>query len=119
MDKSIKIFSPQFDALANELTGCELLTLLGKLNGFQCVNERVRNVLDSICLIGKANSQVQFYSGGQKRRLSIGVTLMSKTGLIILDEPTAGIDPSTRRKIWQLLTAVRQHNVAILLTSHR
>jgi ABC-type multidrug transport system ATPase subunit len=70
-------------------------------------------------MIGKANNLVQFYSGGQKRRLSIGATLMAKTGLIILDEPTAGIDPSTRRKIWQLLTAVRQHNVAILLTSHR
>jgi ABC-type multidrug transport system ATPase subunit len=75
--------------LATELTGCELLTLLGQLNGFQNVNERVKSVLESICLIGKANSLIKFYSGGQKRRLSIGVTLMSKTNLIILDEPTA------------------------------
>lgn len=90
MESPVIGYCPQRDALANDLTGCELLTLLGKLNGFQNVSERVRNVLDSICMMGKANSLVQFYSGGQKRRLSIGATLMSKTGLIILDEPTAG-----------------------------
>lgn len=82
-------YCPQFDALAPELTGRELLTLLGQLNGFQNVNERVKSVLESTCLMGKANSLIKFYSGGQKRRLSIGVTLMSKTSLIILDEPTA------------------------------
>lgn len=59
------------------------------------------------------------FSGGQKRRLSIGVTLMSRASLIMLDEPTAGIDPKTRRHIWNLLSAVRERKeVAILLTSH-
>jgi ATP-binding cassette subfamily A (ABC1) protein 3 len=89
-DKPPIAYCPQFDALANDLTGREVLTLIGKLNGFQSVNERVKRVLDSICLMNKANSLVKYYSGGQKRRLSIGVTLMSKSSLIMLDEPSAG-----------------------------
>jgi len=111
-------YCPQFDALATDLTGRETLTLLGVLNGFCNMEERVERVLSCIRMTSQAEKQIQFYSGGQKRRLSIGVTLMSKTPLIMLDEPTAGIDPATRRKIWQLLTAVRKHNIAILLTSH-
>jgi ATP-binding cassette subfamily A (ABC1) protein 3 len=90
-DSPVLGYCPQFDALASDLTGRELLTLLGQLNGFYCVNERVKKVLESIRLMGQANKLVKFYSGGQKRRLSIGVTLMSKTALIMLDEPTAGI----------------------------
>jgi ABC-type multidrug transport system ATPase subunit len=59
-----------------------------------------------------------FFSGGQRRRISVGTTLLTRSSLIMLDEPTAGIDPITRRQIWQLLLAVRQQRIAILLTSH-
>ncbi|CAD5216495.1 unnamed protein product [Bursaphelenchus okinawaensis] len=111
-------YCPQFDALALDLTGRELLTILGRLNGFHDVEHRVQKVLDSIRMSPQADKLISFYSGGQKRRLSIGVTLMSKSTFIMLDEPTAGIDPSTRRKIWQLIQAVKKQNVAILLTSH-
>uniref|UniRef100_A0A1I7SQX2 ABC transporter domain-containing protein n=1 Tax=Bursaphelenchus xylophilus TaxID=6326 RepID=A0A1I7SQX2_BURXY len=111
-------YCPQFDALALDLTGRELLTILGRLNGFHNVEHRVQKVLESIRMAPQADKLIGFYSGGQKRRLSIGVTLMSKSTFIMLDEPTAGIDPSTRRKIWQLIQAVRKQNVAILLTSH-
>jgi ABC-type multidrug transport system ATPase subunit len=58
------------------------------------------------------------FSGGQRRRISIGTTLVTRSSLIMLDEPTAGIDPITRRQIWQLLQAIRQQGIAILLTSH-
>jgi len=58
------------------------------------------------------------FSGGQKRRISIGTTLVTRSSLIMLDEPTAGIDPITRRQIWQLLQAIRGQGIAILLTSH-
>ncbi|KAI6235602.1 ABC transporter ced-7 [Aphelenchoides besseyi] len=111
-------YCPQFDALTGDLTGRNVLTLIGNLNGLVNVTERVRNVLHCIRMTAHSNKLVKFYSGGQKRRLSIGVTLMSKSPLIMLDEPTAGIDAATRRGIWRLLTGVRQHNVAILLTSH-
>lgn len=111
-------YCPQFDALAMDLTGREILTLLGKLNGFSDVAKRVECVLESIQMVSQADKLVMHYSGGQKRRLSIGVTLMSEASLIMLDEPTAGIDPKTRRHIWNLLNAIRDRKVAILLTSH-
>uniref|UniRef100_A0A7E4WE17 ABC transporter domain-containing protein n=1 Tax=Panagrellus redivivus TaxID=6233 RepID=A0A7E4WE17_PANRE len=82
-------YCPQFDALPTDLTGRQVLTILGRLNAFY-----------------------------NKRRISIGVTLMSRASLIMLDEPTAGIDPKTRRHIWNLLCAIRDQRVAILLTSH-
>uniref|UniRef100_A0A915E7R5 ABC transporter domain-containing protein n=1 Tax=Ditylenchus dipsaci TaxID=166011 RepID=A0A915E7R5_9BILA len=111
-------YCPQFDALPLDLTGRETLLLLARLNGFVDAAERVDRVLFAIHMADHANKLVQYYSGGQKRRLSIGITLISKARLIMLDEPTAGIDPTARRHIWQLLLAVRQQNVAILLTSH-
>ncbi|KAI1729462.1 ABC transporter domain-containing protein [Ditylenchus destructor] len=111
-------YCPQFDALPLDLTGRETLWLLAKLNGFKDASDRVEKVLWAIHMTEHGDKLVQYYSGGQKRRLSIGITLMSRAGLIMLDEPTAGIDPTARRHIWQLLGAVRQQKVAILLTSH-
>lgn len=111
-------YCPQFDALALDLTGRQVLSLLGKLNGFTDINTRVKCVLECIQMLDQADKLVMHYSGGQKRRLSIGVTLMSRASLIMLDEPTAGIDPKTRRHIWNLLAAIRDRNIAILLTSH-
>ena len=127
-------YCPQFDALALDLTGRETLMILARLNGFKDAASRVENVLWCIHLTGQANKLVKYYrcegeyagpssellkfSGGQRRRLSIGVTLISRSSLILLDEPTAGIDPKTRRYIWNLLTALRSQNVAMLLTSH-
>jgi ATP-binding cassette subfamily A (ABC1) protein 3 len=112
-------YCPQFDALALDLTGRQILSLIGHLNGFVDVPSRVESVLESIHMEPQADKLVLHYSGGQKRRLSIGVTLMSRASLIMLDEPTAGIDPKTRRHIWNLLSAVRERKeVAILLTSH-
>jgi len=112
-------YCPQFDALPLELTGRQVLELLANLNGFPDVKSRVDMVLQCIQMREHADKCVRFYSGGQKRRISIGVTLVTRASLIMLDEPTAGIDPKTRRQIWQLLQAVRQQNVAILLTSHK
>ncbi|CAD5216629.1 unnamed protein product [Bursaphelenchus okinawaensis] len=111
-------YCPQFDALSTSLTGRETLSLLGRLNGFAGVDERVDMVLECVLLTSKANDLVSTYSGGQKRRLSIAVCLMSGSKFLVLDEPTAGVDPSTRRHIWDLLTAMRHQNKAILLTTH-
>lgn len=61
---------------------------------------------------------IGFFSGGQRRRLSLAVALISQTGLILLDEPTTGVDPKARRQIWCLLNAVREKRRAMLLTSH-
>ncbi|KHJ97276.1 hypothetical protein OESDEN_02743 [Oesophagostomum dentatum] len=59
-----------------------------------------------------------FCSGGQKRRISIGVALMNPSKLVILDEPTSGIDPETRHRVWALLQAMRISGRALVLSSH-
>uniref|UniRef100_A0A183C178 ABC transporter domain-containing protein n=1 Tax=Globodera pallida TaxID=36090 RepID=A0A183C178_GLOPA len=82
-------YCPQSDALPMELTGREVLTLVARLNG-----------------------------GGQRRRISFGRALLARSNFIMLDEPTAGIDPSTRRDVWRLIRAIRQQSISILLSSH-
>ncbi|KAI1700931.1 ABC transporter domain-containing protein [Ditylenchus destructor] len=111
-------YCPQFDALSADLTGRETLQFIGALNGLEDVEWRVERVLESIQLTKEQNKLVKYYSGGQKRRISIGVALMSCSRLIMLDEPTAGVDPRTRRHIWNLLTELRRNNTALLLTTH-
>ena len=64
------------------------------------------------------NKTVSGYSGGMKRRLSLAVALLGNPQLLILDEPTVGIDPSLRKKIWKELFALRDNGVGILVTTH-
>ncbi|TKR64154.1 hypothetical protein L596_024736 [Steinernema carpocapsae] len=111
-------YCPQFDALLGDLTARQTLEILARLHGFESIQERVSNILECVELTHKADRVVRSLSGGQKRRLSIGVALLSQTPLMLLDEPTAGVDPRARRHIWNLLTAARAHNCAMLLTSH-
>uniref|UniRef100_A0A914BW66 ABC transporter domain-containing protein n=1 Tax=Acrobeloides nanus TaxID=290746 RepID=A0A914BW66_9BILA len=111
-------YCPQFDALSPDLTGHETLMLIGKLNGITRAEERVDAVLESLQMAHLGGKLVKHYSGGQKRRISIGVALMANSRLIFLDEPTAGVDPRTRRHLWDLLTSLRKNGIAILLTSH-
>ncbi len=62
--------------------------------------------------------QVENYSGGMKRRLSLAIALLGKPKLLVLDEPTVGIDPALRRKIWRELYKQRDNGVGILITTH-
>uniref|UniRef100_A0A915LQ69 ABC transporter domain-containing protein n=1 Tax=Meloidogyne javanica TaxID=6303 RepID=A0A915LQ69_MELJA len=111
-------YCPQFDAIPLELTGRQVLKLVARLNGLSDVSTRIRQILHAIRLEEHADKLIKNYSGGQRRRISIGLALLTRSSLIMLDEPTAGIDPSTRRQIWNLLQAIRQQGIAILLTSH-
>ncbi|KHJ94148.1 hypothetical protein OESDEN_05927 [Oesophagostomum dentatum] len=63
-------------------------------------------------------NRINLSSGGQKRRISIGVALLNPSKLLILDEPTAGIDPETRHRVWALLQATRKSGRALVLSSH-
>ncbi|VDO11239.1 unnamed protein product, partial [Brugia timori] len=98
-------FCPQFDALHPKLTAKETLRLLASLYGFVNPMKRVKTLLEAVSLTEHADSCVEFLSGGQRRRLSVAVALISQTNLILLDEPTAGVDPKARRQIWCLLNA--------------
>ncbi|KHN77521.1 ABC transporter ced-7 [Toxocara canis] len=111
-------FCPQFDALLGCLSARETLSLMASLCGCADVRTRVDTVLDAVSLKPQAEQLVKEFSGGQRRRLSIGVALISQARLIVLDEPTAGIDPKARRQIWNLLSAMREQRCAMLLTSH-
>ena len=64
------------------------------------------------------NKSVSGYSGGMKRRLSLAIALLGNPRLLILDEPTVGIDPALRRKVWQELRQLKQNGIGILVTTH-
>ncbi|VDK81051.1 unnamed protein product [Litomosoides sigmodontis] len=118
LKKQIIGFCPQFDALHPKLTAKQTLQLLVSLHGFCNPAKRVKTLLAAVSLTAHADTCVEFLSGGQRRRLSLAVALISQTDLILLDEPTTGVDPKARRQIWCLLNAVREKQRAMLLTSH-
>ncbi len=83
--------------------------------------ERPRDVDEVIEIVGleeKANARVKTLSGGQKRRLDLGVALVGDPDLVFLDEPTTGFDPSARRTAWDMIRALRELGKTILLTTH-
>lgn len=112
-------YCPQFDALMLDLTGRECLEILAQMHGFEKYKEKAELILECVGMQAHGDKLVRFYSGGQKRKISVGVALLAPTQMIILDEPTAGIDPKARREVWELLLWCREHsNSALMLTSH-
>jgi ABC-2 type transport system ATP-binding protein len=83
--------------------------------------ERPRDVDEVIAIVGlaeKANARVKSLSGGQKRRLDLGVALVGNPELVFLDEPTTGFDPAARRTAWEMIRSLRALGKTILLTTH-
>ncbi|XP_055936421.1 retinal-specific phospholipid-transporting ATPase ABCA4-like [Argiope bruennichi] len=114
-------YCPQFDALIDRLTGREMLMLFGRLRGLigSDLYEKVEKLIKMTDLTKHADKQTQFYSGGNKRKLSVAIALIGSPPLILLDEPTAGVDPVSRRKIWNILSQARNNTgAAVLLTTH-
>ncbi|XP_037561127.1 uncharacterized protein LOC119440274 [Dermacentor silvarum] len=81
------------------------------------LNKSIQETLEAVRLTDKTNAFPPQLSGGMKRRLSIAIALAAKPKLLILDEPTTGMDPETRRSIWDLLSALRK-DTTILLSTH-
>jgi ABC-2 type transport system ATP-binding protein len=80
---------------------------------------RVAEILDLIGLVEKARSFVVNLSGGQRQRLALGVALLNSPRLLLLDEPTTGLDPGSRREIWDILTKLKIHEkITLILTTH-
>jgi ABC-2 type transport system ATP-binding protein len=82
---------------------------------------RPRDVDEVVALVGlqeKENAQVKTLSGGQKRRLDLGIALVGDPDLVFLDEPTTGFDPAARRNAWQLVRSLRELGKTVLLTTH-
>ena len=114
-------YCPQFDPLLDKMTGREMLNLFARLRGVHTrnVNVIVNNLIEMTDLAKHADKTTESYSGGNKRKLSLALALIANPKLILLDEPTAGVDATARRKIWSLLSFIRRtYSCSIVLTSH-
>ncbi|CAH8651442.1 unnamed protein product [Schistosoma margrebowiei] len=113
-------YCPQFDALLPYLTGYETLQLFARLRGIQegFLNTEIDQLLSDLKLTDLAHVLVSRYSGGNRRKLSVAIALVGETPLICLDEPTTGVDPISRRHIWNLLLKYRRQGRTLVLSSH-
>ena len=113
-------YMAQSDALYEALSGQENLEFFGQLKGLskRDLTVETAHVAQVVDLTEHLNKTVSGYSGGMKRRLSLAIALLGNPQLLILDEPTVGIDPSLRKKIWKELITLRDKGVGILVTTH-
>jgi lipooligosaccharide transport system ATP-binding protein len=111
---------PQADNLDPDFTVIENLHVYARYFGLPAaaVAGRIRELLAFVELTDRADSPIATLSGGMKRRLTIARALINRPELIILDEPTTGLDPQVRRMIWARLRALREEGRTLLLTTH-
>jgi lipooligosaccharide transport system ATP-binding protein len=111
---------PQQDALDAELTVRENLVIYGRYFGLDRVEvaRRADELLEFAQLTERANDQVEPLSGGMKRRLTIARSLINEPEVVLLDEPTTGLDPQARHVLWERLYRLKQRGVTLVLTTH-
>ena len=111
---------PQEDTLDVELTVRENLLIYGRYFGLRrdVIRERTARLLDFVQLTDRADDQVEPLSGGMKRRLTIARSLISEPEILLLDEPTTGLDPQARHVVWDRLYRLKQQGVTLVLTTH-
>jgi ABC-2 type transport system ATP-binding protein len=111
---------PQDLAIYPELTARENLVFFGRLQGMDgaALKKRVDQVLELIGLTDRAKDLSKEFSGGMKRRLNIGIGLLHQPLLLILDEPTVGVDPQSRNAILESVEALSVEGMAVLYTTH-
>src|SRR3954470_16233195 len=111
---------PQEDTLDVELTVRENLLVYGRYFGLprKVIRERTAALLDFVQLADRAADKVDPLSGGLKRRLTIARSLINEPEILILDEPTTGLDPQARHVVWDRLFRLKQRGVTLILTTH-
>ena len=117
--KQVMDVSPQETAIAEHLNAWQNLSLMGGIYGLakEEVRKRSEELLEMMGLTKRAQDQVRKYSGGMKRRLSIVMALVSDPQVLFLDEPTLGLDPQSRRSIWERIAELKGKKT-IVLTTH-
>jgi lipooligosaccharide transport system ATP-binding protein len=111
---------PQEDTLDVELTVRENLLIYGRYFGLRrdVIKERTARLLEFVRLSERADDEVDPLSGGMKRRLTIARSLISEPEILLLDEPTTGLDPQARHVVWDRLYRLKQQGVTLVLTTH-
>jgi ABC-2 type transport system ATP-binding protein len=113
-------YVPQELAIYPDLSARENLVFFGRLYGLggAALKTRVGEVLDLIGLAERGGERTDHYSGGMQRRLNIGIGLLHQPRLLLLDEPTVGVDPQSRNAILESIATLGRHGMAILYTTH-
>ncbi|WP_099159443.1 ABC transporter ATP-binding protein [Virgibacillus ndiopensis] len=113
-------YMAQSDALYSELTAKENLYFFASIYGIpkKQQKQRVQEVAEIVDLTAHLDKTLEHYSGGMKRRMSLAVALLHQPKLLILDEPTVGIDPVLRASIWQDLKKLQKQGTTIIVTTH-
>ena len=111
---------PQEDNLDQELTVYDNLMMYGRYFDLSrtVIRERIEELLEFVQLTEKSKSKVDALSGGMKRRLTIARGLINEPDLLILDEPTTGLDPQARHVLWDRLYRLKQQGVTLIITTH-
>ena len=109
----------QFAAVDENLTGRENLEMVGRLYhlSWQDLKRRADEVLERLSLSDAANRTVKTYSGGMRRRLDLGASLVGRPEVLFMDEPTTGLDPRTRQELWDIIEELVAGGTTLLLTT--
>ena len=113
-------YMAQSDALYTELSAKENLRFFSELYGLKGRKqvERIEEVAEIVQLSNDLSKVVSNYSGGMKRRLSLAIALLHEPELLILDEPTVGIDPLLRKNIWRAFQSLKERGKTLIVTTH-
>lgn len=113
-------YMAQSDALYTTLTASENLHFFGSMYGMSKtqIKKRTAEVMELVNLSEHVEKPIQAYSGGMKRRLSLAIAILHNPPVLILDEPTVGIDPLLRKSIWRELNTMADQGVTIIVTTH-
>jgi ABC-2 type transport system ATP-binding protein len=106
----------QDSRLPEKLEALEVLRMFAAFHGLDAA--RAQEVLNQVGLQDKAKTWTQRLSGGQRQRLALGIAMLPRPRLLLLDEPTTGLDPSARREVWALVEELKSGGCALLLTTH-
>lgn len=112
---------PQNIAIYDNLTAIENLNLFGRIFGVEAseLPERVAEALEWTGLKDRAREPVKAFSGGMQRRLNIACGVLHRPDILLLDEPTVGVDPQSRERIWDMLKQLQSRGVSLVLTTHQ
>ncbi|TPP39775.1 ATP-binding cassette sub-family A (ABC1) member 2 [Fasciola gigantica] len=113
-------FCPQYNVLFDQLTVAEHIRFYAAMKGIpnQVINTETDQLMELLGFPDKRNDRSKSLSGGQKRKLSVAIAFVGRSKVVFLDEPTAGVDPYSRRSIWDLIICLKQGRTIVLTTHH-